>query len=97
VQQLLAAHLEFCRERIKGGEMEILLTLRGRSLQSIYTMFDRLTLGFSFMTAVVELTMLGWPCQWLLLDAVPSETVQRLIEALYLVRSPKMQNQAESS
>ena len=33
VQQLLAAHLEFCRERIKGGEMEILLTLRGRSLQ----------------------------------------------------------------
>jgi hypothetical protein len=27
-QQLLAAHLEFCREQITGGEMSILLTLR---------------------------------------------------------------------
>ena len=53
-----------------------------------------------FLIAVVELTMLVWSCQWsnlLALDALPSETVERLIEALYLVRPPEMQDEVESS
>ena len=44
-QQLLAAHLEFCKEQIAGGEMSILLTLRDevpaetveRLVEALYT------------------------------------------------------------